>query len=171
MLNMEKVKIQLLSGLNVDLSERVHDEYYCEFNERQYYCFSNMINSGQYFPQIMQFINVISCILKRHTTFSDILLCNLIFGAGYTILWHLLKLYKVPGLSFLSCLIGKTIFRLFLHFIIIAVLAFATIGNWKILPYCLIGGFITQIVKSFLCASLGNAKYNDEVAIYASSIK
>lgn len=168
---MEKVRVKLLSGLNVDLSVKVHDECFRYFDEAKYASFSNMMNSGQYFPQIIQFIMVISCILKGRPSFLDILLCNLIFGAGYTILWYLLKLYKLPGLAFISCLIGATIFRLYLHFIVIAVVSLFTVGNWKIILYCIISGFITQFVKSFLCSTFETVKYSDEVAMYVSKFK
>ena len=168
---MEKVNIRLESGLNVVLSDRVHDEYLCYFDDAKYASFCNMLNSGLYFPQIVQFIMVMSSILNGHTSFKDIFLCNIFFGAGYTVIWHLMKMYKLPGISFLSCLIGASIFRLFLHFVVIAIVSLFVIGNWKIILYCAISGFVTQIVKTFLYAFLANVKYNDEVAIYVSKFK
>lgn len=168
---MEKIRIKLLSGLNVDLSVKVYDECYCNFDEAKYGTFSNMLNSSQYFPQFVQFVMVMINICKGYTSFKDIFLCNLIFGSGYTVIWYLLKMYKLPGISFISCLIGGSIFRLCLHFVAIAIVSLFVIGDWKIILYCLIGGFITQLVKSFLASSFATVKYNDEVAIYVSNFK
>ena len=168
---MEKARIRLESGLNVDLSVKVHDECYCNFDEAKYFSFSNALNSSQYFPQIVQFIMVMGSILGGHTSFKDIFLCSIFFGTGYTAIWYLLKLYKLPGFSFISCLIGGSIFRLGLHFLAIAIVSLFIIGNWKIILYCAISGFVTQFVKTFLSALLGNVKYNDEVAIYVSKFK
>ena len=168
---MDKARIRLLSGLNVDLSVKVHDEYFRNFDDAKYFSFSNMLNSSQYFPQIVQFIMVMSSICNGHTSFKDIFLCNMFFGAGYTVIWYLLKMYKLPGISFLSCLIGRNIFRLFLHFVVIAIVSLLVVGNWKIILYCAISGFITQFVKSFLQASFATVTYNDEVAIYVSKFR
>lgn len=167
----ENVRIKLLSGLNVDLSEKVYTGCYLEFDEIKYYSFSNKINSGQYFPQIMQFIFVMIGIFNGHTSFKDIFLCNLLTGVFYTITWFLLKSYKIPGIDFISCLIGGTIFRYFLHFVVIAIVSLAVIDNWKIIIYCLIGGFFTSIVTSILFVRFSTVKYNDEVAIYVSKFK
>lgn len=168
---MDKARIKLSSGLNVDLSVKVHDECYRNFDEVKYVSFSNMLNSSQYFPQIVQFIMVMSSICNGHTSFKDIFLCNMFFGVGYTVIWYLLKLYKLPGISFLSCLIGGSIFRLCLHFVVIAIVSLFVIGNWKIILYCAISGFITQFVKSFLASLFATVKYNDEVAIYVSNFR
>ena len=170
-MNNEEVRVQLLSGCNVDLSVDVHDECYCNFDENQYFSFSNIINSGLYFPQIMQFVCVMICICKGNTSFKDIFLCNLFCGTGYTVAWFLLKLYKIPGINFVSCFIGGNIFRLFLHFVVIAIVSLFVIGDWKVVLYCLIGGFVTSIVKNFLFAKLSTVKYNDEVAIYVSRFR
>lgn len=170
-MNGEKiVTIKLLSGLNVDLSERVHDECYCNFDEIQYFSFSNIMNSSLYFPQIMQFIFVMICICNGHTSFIDVFLCNLLSGVFYTAIWFLLKLYIIPGINFISCFIGGNIFRYFLHFIVIAIVSLAVIGDWKIIIFCLISGLITSIVKIFLSAKLSTVKYNDKVAIYVSKL-
>lgn len=74
----ENVRIRLLSGCNVDMSEKVHDECYCNFDETKYFSFSNIINSGLYFPQIMQFILVLVFMFAEKTSFLELFLCNLI---------------------------------------------------------------------------------------------
>lgn len=168
---MEKVYIRLESGLNVVLSDTVHDEYFRYFDEVKYASFSHMLDSGLYFSQIVQFIMVMSSILNGHTSFKEIFLCNIYFGVGYTVIWYLCKMYKLPGVSFLCCLIERILFRFFLHFVVIAIVSLFVIGNWKIILYCAISGFVTQIVKTFLYAFLANVKYNDEVAIYVSKFK
>lgn len=167
----EKVRIKLLSGLNVDLSAKVHDECYCNFDEAKYFTFSNIMNSGQYFPQIVQFICVMICICSGRISFWEILLSNLLSGIIFTVIWYAFKLYIIPGINFISCLIGGNIFRLFLHFIVIAVVSIFVIGDWKVIIFCLIGGFITQLIKSILSAKFSSVAYNDEVAIYVSKFK
>lgn len=168
----EKVRIKLLSGCNVDLSIKVHDDCYCNFDEMKYFCFSNIINSGLYFPQIMQFVFVMICICKGNTSFKDIFLCNLFNGAFFTAAWYLLKLYRIiPGVSSISCFVGGNIFRFFLHFIAIAIVSLFVIGNWKVILYCLIGGCVAGIVRSILFATFSTVKYNDEAAIYVSQFR
>lgn len=167
----ENERIRLLSGINVELSPQVYYQCYCNFEETKYFSFSNIINSGLYFPQIMQFISVMIGICKGYTSFKDIFLCNLLSGVFYTIIWFLLRLYKIPGINFISCFIGGNIFRYFLHFVAIAIVALAVIGDWKIIIFCLIGGFVTSLISSFLFVKFSTVKYNDEVAIYVSKFK
>lgn len=167
----ETVRTKLLSGTNVELSGKVYDECYLEFDEEKYFCFSNMINSGLYFPQIVQFIYVMIGICKGHTSFKDIFLCSLLSGCFYTILWFLVKLYKTPGINFISCFIGSYVFKYFIHFIVIAIVSLTAMNDWKIIVYCLITGCITSIIRSFLFVKLSTVKYNDEVAIYVSKFK
>ena len=163
----ENVRIQLLSGLKIDLSAKVYDECYLDFDEPKYYIFSNMISSGQYYPQIMQSILVISGILKGHTSFKDIFLCCLLSSVVFTILWFLFKLYTLPGINSICCLLGGTVIK-YLPFVIIAIVSLAVIGDWKIILFYLISSFASIIVWSLLFARLSNVKYNDKVAIYVS---
>lgn len=167
----ENVRIRLLSGCNVDMSEKVHDQCYSNFDENKYFSFSNIINSGLYFPQIMQFIIVLIFIFNGKTSFLELFLGNLISGTIFTIIWFKLKMYKIPGLNFISCFIGGNIFRFFLHFIAIGIISLVILKDWKIILFCLIAGFVTTIIKSFLFANLSNVKYNDEVAVYVSNFK
>lgn len=164
----QKVRVRLPSGQNVDLSENVYEQYYCSFDEKEFFNFSNAMNAEQYFPQILQFFFVMRWIFNGRTSLREILICNLAFGITYTVLWFVLKLYKLPGLSLLSCFLGTYIFRFCLHFIAIAIIAFFVIGDLKVILYCMIGGIITQLIKSFLSATLSTAKYADEVAIYVT---
>lgn len=167
----ENVTIKLLSGTNVELSQKVYDECYCNFEETKYFSFSNIINSGLYFPQIVQFIYVIIGICKGHTSFKDIFLTSLLTGVFYTVFWFWAKLYMIPGINFICCFIGANIFKHLLHFIAIAIVALAVIGDWKIIISCLICGIITSIIRSFLFVKLSTVKYNDKVAIYVSKFK
>lgn len=167
--NNEKVKIQLPSGFNVDMSIDSHDNYFRYFSESQFFSFSNFINAGLYFPQIMQFIVVITAILNGKTQWYDILFINLLSGIFFTLVWFIGKFYRIPALSFLSCLLGGNIFRLFLHFIIIAVIAFFVVHDWKVFLFCIIGGAVTLIVKTTLFARLSNYKYHDEIIQYVAS--
>lgn len=167
----KKVKIQLLSGCNVDLSEKVHDDLYSNFDEVKYFSFSNIINSGLYYPQIMQLICVLIFIFNGKTSFLELFLCNLLSGIFFTITWFKCKLYKIPGINFICCFIGGNIFRFFLHLLFIGVISLFVIKDWKIIIFCLIGGFITQIIRSFMFVKFSDVKYNDEAAIYVSKFK
>ena len=162
--------IKLSSGLNIALSEKVYAECYLGFDETQDCFFSNMISSGQYYPQIMQFIFLMIGIFKGHTSFKDIFLNCLLSCVFFTILWFWFRLYKTPGINTICCLLGGTIFK-YLPFIIIAIVSLAVIGDWKIIIFYLISSFVTIIVWSILFARLSNVKYNDEVAIYVSKFK
>ena len=169
--NNKNVRIRLLSGCNVDMTEKVHDECYCNFDESKYFSFSNIINSGLYFPQIMQFIVVLIFMFSGKNSFLELFLCNLISGVVFTIIWFKAKLYKISGINFVSCFIGGNFFRFFLHFIVIGIISIFVLKSWIIILFCLIGGFVTTIVKTFLFANLSNVKYNDEVASYVSHFK
>lgn len=168
----DTVTVKLDSGTNVVLSGDVHDECFCAFDETKYLCFSNMINSGLYFPQIMQFIYVLVGICKGRTSFKDIFLASLLTGVFYTILWFWVKIYRlIPGINAICCFFGATIFKYLLHFVVIAIVALAVVGDWKIILYCLICGIITSLIRSILFVKLSTVKYNDEVAIYVSKFK
>lgn len=164
-------RIKLPSGCNVDLSIKVLDECLGNFDDTKYFSFNNIINSGLYFPQIMQFICVLLFMINGNTSFIEIFLCNLISGIFFTILWFKGKLYKIPGINYISCFIGGNIFRFFLHFIIIGLVSLFYLKDWKVIIFCLIGGFVTTLIKTFLFAKLSNVKYNDNVAIYVSKFK
>lgn len=169
--NDEIVNFRLPSGCIVDMSVDCHDNLYCNFTESQLFSFNTFINAGLYFPQIMQFAAVIVAILNGKTSWSDILLCNLISGVVFTLAWFWGRLYKIPGLSFVSCLIGGNIFRFFLHFIAIGIIAFFVVKDWKVLLFCAIGGIIAYIVRIMFFAHLSNVKYNDEVVRYVSRFR
>ena len=111
------------------------------------------------------------CICKGNTSFRDVFLCNLFNGTWFTVAWYLLKLYRIPGINFISCFIGGNIFRYFLHFVVIAIVSLFVIGDWKVILYCLAGGFVTNIVRTFLFATFSTVKYNDGVAIYVSKFR
>lgn len=172
MKNEETVIERLPSGTTVEMSVRVYDKCYCDFDETKYFSFSNIINSGLYFPQIVQFIYVMVGICKGHTSFKDIFLASMLTGVFYTFLWFWAKFYRlIPGINFICCFIGANIFKRMLHFVAIAIVALAVIGDWKVIVYCVICGVITSIIRSFLFVKLSTVKYTDEVAIYVSRFK
>lgn len=162
--------IKLSSGLNIALSDKVYAECYLNFDEPKHHIFSNMISSGQYYPQIMQSIFIMVGIFKGQTSFKDVFLCSLLSCVFFTLLWFLFKLYKTPGINSICCLFGGTVFK-YLPFLIIVIASLAIIGDWKIIIFYLISSFVTIIVWSILFAKLSNVKYNDEVAIYVSKFK
>ena len=164
--------IKLPSGFKVYLSTDSYDNHYCNFTESQWFSFNCYINAGTYFPQIMKFITVLSTILNGRTSFRDNLLCNLFFGIGYTLLWFWGRCYKAPLLGYLSSLIGGNFFKFFLHYVVIAVIAFFVIKDWKVLLFCVIGGIISFIIKTIILSRfLTNTKYNDEIVKYISKFK
>ena len=167
----EKTRVDLPSKIYVTLSNNVYDECYCNFDEAKWISFNNFINAGLYFSQILQFITVLVVILNGKTSWSDIVFCNLMAGVGYTSVWYLLKLYKMPGLSFICCFLGGNIFRFYIHFIPLGIISLLVIKDWKILLFCIIGGVIAQIVKTILYGLFATTKYNDEIAKYVSSFK
>lgn len=163
--NIETVRLQ--SGCVVDMSVDVYDEQYLGFSASQDFSFNNHINAGLYFPQICQFIAVMIAICNAQTSFSEILYWNL-SGILFMLAWFWLRLHKLPGLAFLCCLLGGNIFRFFLHFIPIACVAFFVAKDWKVLLFCVIGGVITNLIKTFLFAKLSSVSYNDEIVRYIS---
>lgn len=171
MYNDEIEKIKLPSGYNVDISVDSYDNHYCNFTESQFLSFNNFINAGLYYPQIVQYVAVIVAILNGRTSFKEILLCNLIGGIVFTLTWFWGHLYTIPALAFVSCLIGSCFFRFFLHYIVIAVIAFFVVKDWKVLLFCAISGIITSIIKTLLSARLSTVKYHDRVVRYVSGFK
>lgn len=167
----EKVRIRLQSGLNVDLSAKVHDTVYCNFSDSKDYCFEHIMNAGYYFPQIVQFIMIINSIFMGHDSFKDILICGVFSSVFYTVIWYVFRMYMLPGIAFLSCLIGAYIFKLHLHFIVYAIVALFKAGNWKIILYCMVIGLITRFIRSILVVALSTVKYNDEAAVYVSNLR
>ena len=167
----EQVKVQMPSSLHVRLTQSVYDECYCNFDEVKWFSFNNFMNAGLYFPQIVQFVFVLVAILNGRTTGADIILVNIVAGAGFTLVWYICKFYKIPGLSFLSCFLGGNIFRFFLHFIALGIISVCVVHDWKVLLFCAIGGVITMIIKTILYGILATTRYNDEVARYVSRFK
>ena len=167
----QEIKVDMPSSINVKLSQSVYDECFCNYNETKWFSFNNFMNAGLYFPQIAQFITVLITILNGKTSWSDIIICNLVAGTGYTIIWYICKLYKIPGLSFVSCFLGGNIFRFFVHFVPLGIISLFVLNDWKILLFCVIGGVITTVVKTILYGVLATTKYNDEVARYVSKFK
>lgn len=161
--------IHLPSGRNLCVSTDVYANYYLNFSEYQDFYFNTLINSGLYFPQIMQFICVMICICNGCISLGDVLLCNLESGVLFTLAWFFLRLHKfIPGVCYLSCLIGGNLFRYKLHFIAIAAVSLFVIGDWKVILYCLLGGIVTGIARSLLVGLLSTVKYNDAAVIYAA---
>ncbi len=169
MANKVDVKVvKLQSGCNVTMSSNLYENIYCDFTESQEFSFNNFINAGLYFPQIMQFVFVLLAILNGKTGLGDIMLVSVFGGAAFTFVWFSIKLYKVPMLASISCLIGGNLFRIYLHYIAIAAVAFFVVKDWKVLLFCAIGGLVAYLVKSVLFMVLSTAKYNDGIVRYVS---
>lgn len=164
--------IHLQSGRTVCISSGVYDRYFSNFTEYQYYYFNTLIDSGLFFPQIMQFVFVLLGIFNGRTSFVEVFVGNLLAGVAWTIAWHLLKLYKIlPGVCSLSCFIGNTFFRFKLNFVAIAIVSLFVIGDWKIILYFLVGSIVASIIRPLLTGALASVSYNDSAVIYASHFK
>ena len=169
--NEEVVKIKLPSGYNVTMSAAAYQNKYLNFSEPQFYNFISYIHAGLYFPQIMQFIAVTVTLLAGKTSLVDILLINIVNGIAFTVMWFWCRTYKIPMLSFVICVVGKYAFKFFIHYIILAVIIFFVVKDWKVFLYCIIGGIVTHIITNILSSVLSSTKYNDEVVSFAYSLK
>lgn len=155
------------SGLNCIMDADLYDEILSNDDEGMTYSMvETYLVAEQYFPQIIQFIIVLIFMFKGYTSFSNILIINLIVGVGLTLLWNNSHMYRIPGLSILSVLLGNYIFRFFLHIVAIGILAFVYFHNWKILLYNVIAGFITQLIKSWFSGYKYTLKHNNDIAEY-----
>lgn len=161
--------VGLPSGYKVVMSSNIYENIFLNFNENQEFSFNNFINSGMYFPQIAAYINTIISILKGHYEFTELILVNISSLVFFTAFWYLFKLYKVPGLSFFSCLIGGNFFRYYIHFVPVIIITLI-FKQWKILVSFAIVTLIATIVKLVLTAVFDKQKYNDSVVIYTYNL-
>ena len=155
------------SGLNFAMREDLYNKLI--ENDKQGYTYGiaeTYIVAEQYFPQIVQFIAFMITIFNGYTSFTDILGVNMIVGIAVTLLWNNSHIYRIPGLAILSLMIGGNIFRLFIHFIIIALVAFIYFKDWKIFVFSIIAGFITQLFKSWFSGYKYTIKHNNDIAEY-----
>lgn len=116
------------------------------------------IVAGEYFPSIMQVCVTLAMLFNGYTSFVAILSINLITGMLSTLLWNNLSLYKIPGLSFISYIIGNFVIRFFLDCIIVS-----CFDDWRIFGFYLIARFITAIVKIYIVDA---HKLNNKIANY-----
>lgn len=160
----ETEPIKLPSGYTIHLSQDVYDECFLNFDDMKLSIFYSMMDSGHYFPQIMQFIFAMIGICSGYTSFVEILCLNLIFGIGNMILWYLCKFYILPGINTICSLIGQTIFRFKLNWAAIIAVSLFVINDWKVIMYSVAGAAITSLIKVFMFTWLSNVKYNDKIA-------
>lgn len=170
-MNNENEPIRLPSGYTIYLSQHVYYEHFSNFDAMQTTIFYSMMESGHYFPQIMQFIFVMIGLCSGYASFADILILNLMFGIGNMILWYLLKLYKIPGINTICDIIGKTLLRVKANWLAIIIVALFIISDWEIIPYSMISAAITSFIKVLMFTWLSNEKYNDKVAYRVSRFK
>lgn len=170
-MNNETEPIRLPSGYIVHLSQDIYAAYYLNFDEAKETLFISMMESGHFFPQIMQFIYVMIGICSGHTSFIDILISNLWWGVGNMILWYILKMYKIPGINTVCTLIGQTVFRFKINWLSIVIVALLIINDWKIILYCMIAAAITSLIKVLMFTWLSNKNYNDKVAYRVSRFR
>ena len=148
-----------------------HNGHKYQIDEAKETIFYSMMESGHYFPQIMQFVYVMIGICRGNTSFVDILISNLVWGTGYMILWYLLKMYMLPGINTVCSFIGGTIFKFRINWVAIIIAALFVINDWKALLYCIIAAALTSFVKVLMFTWFSNVKYNDKVAFRVSRFR
>lgn len=153
----------LPSGNKVSISDDVFENYYQYFSGDQFKRFCNTMDASLYFPQIVQFSMVLRCFELGDVEFRTILLTCLCYGLGYTLMWYLLRLDKIPGLASICCTLGKYVFRFCLHYIVIAAVALFVFEDWRIIVYCAVSGWATGFVNTWVSARLSTVKYTDQV--------
>ena len=160
--------IKMPSGYLIKLSTSVYADYFLSFNEAQEILFYNFMQSGHYFPQIMQFIFVIIGLCTGYTSFGSILLFSLSFGIVSMILWFLLKLHIIPGINVLCNFFGQILFKFKMHLIVVIILAFSVADDWKVILYYIAASLLTGLITIVLFSKLSTVKYNDRIAIMVS---
>ena len=170
--NHETISERLPSGVIVKMSADVCHNCFDSFFESQFLSFNHFINAGLYFPQIMTFLATLFFILVGEMSYSRIIIAFIANGIFFTIAWLLQRCYKVPGLAFISCLVGGNFFRYFLHYVVFAIIAFVVCHDWKVLLFCIIGSMVSTFIRSALLFPCFNrVKYNDEIAKYVAGFK
>jgi hypothetical protein len=163
--------VQLPSGFRVPMSVDLYDNCYCEFTESQHLSFFNFINAGSCFPQIAQFVCVLLAILNGKTGWKDIVICSIGSGIIFTLLWFWGKCYKIPVISFMSCLIGGNIFRYHLHTIAIVAISLLVVKDWKVILFYAIGAAIAAFIRTIIFGKMSSVKHVDGVVKYVAGFK
>lgn len=165
----EEYKIfPLRTGLNVILRTDLYDKLSSDFEIYEFW--ERHIIAQGYFPQIVQFIVTMLLINAGERDFLPLLIANLVVGVSLTIVWNCTAIYKIPGLSFLSALIGGNLFRNFIHFIFIAIMSIFYYKCWWLILHCAISGAITQFIKSWLSTPEYTYERNNRMAEYSISV-
>jgi len=170
-MNKETEIIKMPSGHIINLSQDVYADCFLNFDEAKETIFYAMIQSGHYFPQIMQFIFVMVGLCTGHASFGSVVLFSLLFGTVSMILWFLLKLHMIPGINVLCTVIGGTFFRFKIHWIAIIAVALLFVGDWKVILFYIAASLLTGFIKTILFAKLSNTKYNDSIAVKVSRFR
>lgn len=166
--NIEYEHVTLRHGLNVVLREDLYEKVSSRYDI--YAFWERHIIAQSYFPQIVQFIATMLLINSGVQNFSSILYANLLLGISFTIIWNCTPIYKIPGLSFLSALIGGNLFRNFIHFIFLSLICMLYYKNGWLILYCALSGIITMIIKCILSTPKYTYKRNDRMAQYSISV-
>lgn len=170
-MNKETEIIKLPSGYIINLSQDIYANYFLDFDEAKETIFYAMMQSGHYFPQIMQFIFVTVGLCTGHASFTSVMLSSLLFGVGNMILWFLLKLHMLPGINVICTVIGGTFFKFKIHWIATIAIALFLVGDWKVILYYIAASLLTGLIKTLLFTKLSNIKYNDRIAVRVSHFK
>lgn len=150
------------SGLNYAMDE---DLYYSIIENETYLDKVEMhIMSGEFFPQIIRFIAILLLLFNNTFEFTSILYTDVCVGILSTVLWFIVPLYKIPGVSCVLVMLGQTVFRYCLHIVLIVILSLTIFSNWKIILFCLISGFIYYILSSCIFGYLFSSKRNNNIA-------
>lgn len=164
----EYKKFRTRSGLNFVMSEHLFEEVVN--NDPNGYTldlFERAVMAREFFPQINRYIATIVVLFMGYTDVLPIFLANLITGVLSAVIWNYSSLFKVKALSSIYCLLGQTVFRLCIHILIMAALAFFAFHDWKILLYAVLAGILAGLVEARLCGYRQTAEQNNSMAMFA----
>lgn len=157
-------KFRTRSGLNFAMDEKLY--FAVSEDEQSFTKMECHIMAGEYVSQIIRFLATLILAFNGHFSFVNILSTNVLASLLATLIWIIVPLYKVPGVSLIITLLGQMFFRFFIHIIVIIVLSFAVFSDWKIILFSLISGGIAWIINSLVFGYGFSVKHNNSIAEY-----
>ena len=157
-------KFRTRSGLNFAMNEHLYLAVLAD--EQSLTKMECHIMAGEFFSQIISFLATLILLFNRQFSFVNILSGNVFASLFATLIWFIVPLYKIPGVSVIITLLGQTFFRFCLHIITIIVLSFAVFSDWKIILFCLISGGIASILNPLVFGYQFSLKRNNNIAKY-----
>lgn len=156
------LKFRTRSGLNFAMDEKLY--HAVSENDDKLTMTECHIMAGDYFPQIMRFIGTLVLIFNGKIDFISILVVNVVVTIISTLIWFIIPLYKLPGVSSAITLLGQIVFRFFIHIITLIILSLAVCNDWKVIVFSLLSGGIAMILDSFVFGYRFSIKRNNDIA-------